>query len=79
MASRRQPQSLPSGDLGKRQDGQREDESDRTKRRAAALTRHHGPQPQDLRVEGQLEKINASHDAAPNGRRQSQFGKQSTG
>ena len=38
-----QPQSLPSGDLGQRQDGQRKDESDRTKRRAAALTRHHGP------------------------------------
>ena len=79
MASTQQPQSLPSGDFGECQDGQRKDEGDRAKRRAAALTRHHGAQPQDLRVEGKLEKINASHDAAPSGRRQSQSGRQSTG
>ena len=74
-----QPQALPPGDLSERQDGQREDEGGRTKRRSPALALNHGAQPQNLRIECKLKKINASHDAAPNGRRQSQFGKQSTG
>jgi hypothetical protein len=43
------------------------------------VARRHGAQPQHLRIEGKLEKVNASHDAAPNGQRQSQFGTQSTG
>lgn len=67
-----QPQSLPSSDFGECQDGERKDKRDRTKRRPSALTRHHGAQPQDLRIESQLEKISASHGAVPTDRRQNQ-------
>src|SRR6478735_10822903 len=74
-----QAQSLPSGDFRECQNGKPENEGGRTERRTAALPGCHGAQPQYLRVESKLEKINASHDAAPSGRRQSRSGRQPTG
>ena len=56
MASTRSPQSLPSGDFGECQNGQRKDEDDRTKCRSTAVARRHGSQPQHLRIEGKLVK-----------------------
>jgi hypothetical protein len=76
MACEPQAQSLPAGDLGQGENSQCENEGSRTKGCTAALTHQHRTQSQGLRLQGELEKINASHDAVPSGQRQSRSGGQ---